>query len=201
MRFILALACVGALLAGCAVERPETRDERQTEPRTERRAESSANDAASGDVDEDESDGPTPIGQEVEADLPGLGATREAWEASRQPAEGYMEGSAYEPLVEGQQPRYAAVVGDDRIIAYTYVVLAGTSDSELLALLEAEELPRDAAQSVRLDCEEGPVYFYDSALLTSVIEGATGAYIAIERYEGSQHASAIVGVSFGDPSC
>lgn len=44
--------------------------------------------------------------------LTGYGATRETWDGEHDLAPGYNEGAAFLPLVNGDQPRYAAVIGE-----------------------------------------------------------------------------------------
>lgn len=76
--------------------------------------------------------------------LTGFGATRAAWDAAHRPAPGrYTPGSAYGPLLDGRQPTYAAVIGDEHILSFSYYAPARTSVDDLRALIR-QEFPSDA---------------------------------------------------------
>lgn len=64
--------------------------------------------------------------------LTGYGATREAWNAAHEQAPGYTDGAAFLPLIDGEQPRYAAVSGGagERIYSYTLSFPEGTNLDE-----------------------------------------------------------------------
>lgn len=138
---------------------------------------------------------------EQESDLPGLGTRRAAWESSRQQAPGYTVGAAYGPVLDGEQPTYAGVYGDERILSYSYQAPASTSNRDLLTLLEATELPRDSEKVTVVECEDGPVHYYRSAALAKAVEGAQGFYLTVDRYPDSDYVSSTIGVSFSEPSC
>lgn len=134
-----------------------------------------------------------------ERGLPGLGSTRAAWESTHRQAVGFAQGAAFGPLLDGNQPTYAAVYGDDRILSYIFHAPTELSDDEVLAVVEATELPSDAVAVTTVDCPDGPVTHYDSALLADAVDGARGAYVAIDRFD---HVSVALGVSFtDDPGC
>lgn len=149
----------------------------------------------------EEGDEPDAKGEDTEAQLVALGATRQAWEEHHEQASGYTEGAAYGPVLPGGQPTYAAVFGDDRILGYVFHAPAELSDREFLALIEAQELPPDATVATTLDCEDGPIHYFDSAMLSTLIPSATGVYATIERYTDFDFVASGLGVAFGGPSC
>ena len=96
-----------------------------------------------------ESEAPT-VDQAAAPELTGFGATRQAWNANHEQAPGSTEGLAYLPMVEPDQPKYAAVCCDDRILLYTLVLASGTSLDEAQAQVAAE-LPADAEPGRLID--------------------------------------------------
>lgn len=83
-------------------------------------------------------------------ELTGYGATREAWDATHQQAEGFTPGAAYHPLIGGGQPQYATVCCDDQIISYTMFF---PKDSTKALVMDAvrREFPGDATPGELVD--------------------------------------------------
>lgn len=105
--------------------------------------------------------------------LTGYGATRQAWDANHQAAPGFTEGSAYLPLVNGSQPRYAAVSGaaGERIYSYSLHFAAGT-DLEAAKAEVLAEFPPGAVFGVE-DADETRCLLVDvrTAEVEAVMEG------------------------------
>lgn len=110
--------------------------------------------------------------------LTGFGATRAAWDAAHQPAPGgFAPGSAYGPLLDGKQPTYAAVFGDEHILGFSYYAPARTSLNDLRALI-GREFPGDAVLIDSYTDGDCRIESYKSAAL----EQAIGAYTMVVAY-------------------
>ena len=86
----------------------------------------------------------------AELGLPGIGATRAHWEATHRRAPGFAPGVVFGPMIEsadgeGFGPKYAGVMGDERIYTYALNLPRGTS-FEVARILVRGELPSDARE-------------------------------------------------------
>ena len=110
--------------------------------------------------------------------LTGFGATRVAWDAAHRPAPGrFTPGSAYGPLLDGGQPTYAAVFGDEHILSFSYYAPASTSLENLRTLI-GREFPSDAAL---IDSyADGDCRF--ESYKSRTLEQAIGAYTMVVAY-------------------
>ena len=106
--------------------------------------------------------------QDAAAELTGFSATRQAWDANHQQAPGTTEGVAYLPMVEPDQPKYAAVCCDDRILLYTLVLADGTTLDEAQAQVAAE-LPGDAEPGRLIDLGGCKTQLWESATVKDAI--------------------------------
>ena len=110
--------------------------------------------------------------------LTGFGATRAAGDAAHRPAPGrFTPGSAYGPLLDGRQPTYAAVIGDERILSFTYFAPARTSVDNLRGLIR-REFPSDAEIIDSYTDGDCRIESYKSRAL----EQAIGAYTMVVAY-------------------
>ncbi len=110
--------------------------------------------------------------------LTGFGATRLAWDAAHQPAPGrYTPGSAYGPMLDGRQPTYAAVFGDEHILSFSYFAPARTSLNDLRSLIR-REFPPDAELIDSYTDGDCRIESYKSQAL----ERAVGAYTMVVAY-------------------
>ncbi len=110
--------------------------------------------------------------------LTGFGATRAAWDAAHQPAPGgFAPGSAYGPLLDGKQPTYAAVFGDEHILGFSYYAPARTSLDDLRVLI-GREFPDDAVLIDSYTDGDCRIESYKSPAL----EQAIGAYTMVVAY-------------------
>lgn len=86
--------------------------------------------------------------------LTGYGAVREDWDASHAQAPGMTPGAAFLPMVNGDQPKYAAVSGDpgERILSYEIYFEDGTP-LEMAKRIVLQEFPVGAKFGVEDDDE------------------------------------------------
>ena len=86
--------------------------------------------------------------------LIGYGAIREDWDASHEQAPGFTPGAAFLPMVNGDQPKYAAVSGElgERILSYEIYFEEGTS-LETAKRIVLQEFPPGAKFDVEDDEE------------------------------------------------
>lgn len=89
----------------------------------------------------------------TEPGLTGYAATRRDWDQAHRPAPGYTQGAAYLPFVRSDQPRYAAVSGDDQILSYVYFFESNTGLQEAMQEVLGNEFPDDAKYG-RIDRDE-----------------------------------------------
>lgn len=86
----------------------------------------------------------------AEPGLPGIGATRAHWESTHRRAPGFAPGVVFGPMIESAEgedfgPKYAGVMGDERIYTYALNLPRGTS-FEVARMLVRGELPSDARE-------------------------------------------------------
>ena len=86
--------------------------------------------------------------------LTGYGATRSGWNASHRQAPGLTPGAAFLPMVNGDQPKYAAVSGEpgERLLSYEIYFEDGTS-LEAAKRIVLQEFPPGAKFGVEDDEE------------------------------------------------
>jgi hypothetical protein len=105
--------------------------------------------------------------------LTGYGALREDWNSSHRQAPGMTPGAAFLPMVNGDQPKYAAVSGDpgERILSYEIYFEDGTS-LETAKRIVLQEFPAEAKFGVE-DNDEVHCLIVDvrSASVERVMEG------------------------------
>lgn len=105
--------------------------------------------------------------------LTGYGALREDWNASHNQAPGMTPGAAFLPMVNGDQPKYAAVSGEsgERILSYEIYFEDGTS-LETAKRMVLQEFPAGAKFGVE-DKDEAHCLIVDiiSAPVERVMDG------------------------------
>lgn len=170
------------VLAGCGDVEPEQSTSPTATETTQDELSPTPTLTSPDDVNtEEEADGD---GQAAADDgLTGFGATREAWDANHEQAPGYSEGAAYLPLLDGDQPKYAAVCCDERIISYLLFLPSDTSLDEAQQHV-AGELPDDATPGERVEKDGGCVMqLWESPTL----QEATGSNVVVTYFEGDEY--------------
>ena len=104
--------------------------------------------------------------------LQGFGATRAEWNATHEQAPGFAQGQAFLPVVNGRQPKYAAVFGDDRITGYIIYMPKPTRMSNAKKVV-LQEFPPGATFG-RIDRDE------PSCVTMEIISPAVQAALGME---------------------